>query len=210
MKSFIIFSILFFFSLLGYSQTKDTLESIINLKSVKVSTKRKKPIEIINERYATGLFSNMTTSRTYDLINNPPNYNGGTILDYLQNILNNVSIRRTLEGYELSTKRGVGSLQNYKKGIQNGGNREQSSIMLYLDEQQVESSVFFGIHPYDVSLVKYFPPGQSQIPFNQGMGILLIYTKKGNDLNISSNKLNLKKGSLESMYKSLNNDTLKK
>ena len=209
MKSFIIFSMLFFFSLLGYSQTKDTLESIINLKSVKVSTKRKKPIEIINERYATGLFSNMTTSRTYDLINNPPNYNGGTILDYLQNILNNVSIRRTLEGYELSTTRGVGSLQNYKKGIQNGGNREQSSIMLYLDEQQVESSVFFGIHPYEVSLVKYFPPGQSQIPFNQGMGVLLIYTKKGDDLN-SSNKLNLKKGSLENMYKSLNNDTLKK
>jgi len=209
MKSFIIFSILFFFSLLGYSQTKDTLESIINLKSVKVSTKRKKPIEIINESYATGLFSNMTTSRTYDLINNPPNYNGGTILDYLQNILNNVSIRRTLEGYELSTTRGVGSLQNYKKGIQNGGNREQSSIMLYLDEQQVESSVFFGIHPYEVSLVKYFPPGQSQIPFNQGMGVLLIYTKKGDDLN-SSNKLNLKKGSLENMYKSLNNDTLKK
>ena len=200
---------LFFFSLLGYSQTKDTLESIINLKSVKVSTKRKKPIEIINERYATGLFSNMTTSRTYDLINNPPNYNGGTILDYLQNILNNVSIRRTLEGYELSTTRGVGSLQNYKKGIQNGGNREQSSIMLYLDEQQVESSVFFGIHPYEVSLVKYFPPGQSQIPFNQGMGVLLIYTKKGDDLN-SSNKLNLKKGTLENMYKSLNNDTLKK
>ncbi len=179
------------------------------MKSVKVSTKRKKPIEIINERYATGLFSNMTTSRTYDLINNPPNYNGGTILDYLQNILNNVSIRRTLEGYELSTTRGVGSLQNYKKGIQNGGNREQSSIMLYLDEQQVESSVFFGIHPYEVSLVKYFPPGQSQIPFNQGMGVLLIYTKKGDDLN-SSNKLNLKKGSLENMYKSLNNDTLKK
>jgi hypothetical protein len=207
MKSFIIFSILFFFSLLGYSQTKDTLESIINLKSVKVSTKRKKPIEIINERYATGLFSNMTTSRTYDLINNPPNYNGGTILDYLQNILNNVSIRRTLEGYELSTTRGVGSLQNYKKGIQNGGNREQSSIMLYLDEQQVESSVFFGIHPYEVSLVKYFPPGQSQIPFNQGMGILLIYTKKGDDLNTPSK---FKKGELETIYKSIKDTTISK
>ena len=208
MRFIIIFSGVMLFPQLGFTQS-DTIENPRELKSVKVSTKRKKPIEIINERYATGLFSNMTTSRTYDLINNPPNYNGGTILDYLQNILNNVSIRRTLEGYELSTTRGVGSLQNYKKGIQNGGNREQSSIMLYLDEQQVESSVFFGIHPYEVSLVKYFPPGQSQIPFNQGMGVLLIYTKKGDDLN-SSNKLNLKKGSLENMYKSLNNDTLKK
>lgn len=62
--------------------------------------------------------------------------------------------------------------------------QESSSILLYLDEQQVESNVFFGIHPYDVALVKYFPPGQSQIPFNQGMGILDIYSKKGDDLNL--------------------------
>lgn len=201
-----IFSILFILLFqFGYSQTKDTLENITELKSVKVSGKRRKPIEIINDRYSTGLFSNMTTSRTYDLINNPPNNNGGSILDYLQNILNNVSIRRTLEGYEVTTTRGVGSLQNYKKGIQNGGKYEQTSILLYLDEQQVESNVFFGIHPYDVSLVKYFPPGQSQISFNQGMGILVIYTKKGEDLNGNSK---LKKGDLEKMFKSIN-DTIK-
>lgn len=160
----------------------DTTSNTVILNSVIVSTKRKKPIEKVNERYTTGLFSNMVTSRTYDLINNPPNNNGGTILDYLQNILNNVSIRRTLEGYEITTTRGLSSLKNYKKGIQNGGNHETTSILLYLDEQQVESNVFFGIHPYDVSLVKYFPPGQSQIPFNQGLGILVIYTKKGDDL----------------------------
>jgi hypothetical protein len=39
---------------------------------------------------------------------------------------------------------------------------------------------------YNTELKNNFPPGQSQIPFNQGMGILLIYTKKGNDLNIPS------------------------
>jgi hypothetical protein len=180
MRNIIIVSFIFV-TYSSFSQS-DTIVNSIELKSVKVLGKRKKPIEIVNERYTTGLFSNMATSRTYDLINNPPNNNGGTIFDYLQNILNNVTIRRTLEGYELSTTRGVGSIQNYKKGIQNGGNSQQSSILLYLDEQQVESSVFFGINPYDVSLVKYFPPGQSQIPFNQGMGILVIYTKKGVDI----------------------------
>lgn len=206
MRNFIIVSILLIFVIRGNSQTKDTLESISDLKSVKVLGKRKKPIDIINERYTSGLFSNMATSRTYDLINNPPKNNGGTILDYLQNILNNVTIRRTLEGYELSTTRGVGSIQNFKKGIQNGGNHEQSSILLYLDEQQVESSVFFSIHPYEVSLVKYFPPGQSQIPFNQGMGILLVYTKKGEDLNSPSK---YKKGELEKIYKSIKDTTIK-
>lgn len=206
MKKFILFYFIFLLGLNGYSQTKDSVENVTELKSVKVNGKRRKPIEIINERYTTGLFSNMVTSRTYDLINNPPNNNGGTILDYLQNVLNNVTIRRTFEGYELTTTRGVGSLQNYKKGIQNGGNSESTKILLYLDEQQVESNVFFSIHPYDVSLVKYFPPGQSQIPFNQGMGILVIYTKKGDDLNPPSK---YKKGELESIYKSIKDTTRK-
>ena len=184
MKKFILFYMIILLGLNGNSQIKDSIEHISELKSVKVKGNRRKPVEIINERYTTGLFSNMVTSRTYDLINNPPSNNAGSILEYLQNLLINVSIRRTLEGFDLKTTRGAGSLQNYKKGIQNGGSQESSSILLYLDEQQVESNVFFGIHPYDVALVKYFPPGQSQIPFNQGMGILVIYLKKGNDLNL--------------------------
>ena len=206
MKKFILFYFIFLLGLNGNSQTKDSLENITELKSVKVNGKRRKPVDIINERYTTGLFSNMVTSRTYDLINNPPPNNAGSILEYLQNILINVSIRRTLEGFELKTTRGVGSLQNYKKGFQNGGNQESNSILLYLDEQQVESNVFFGIHPYDVALVKYFPPGQSQISFNQGMGILVIYTKKGEDLNPPSK---FKKGELETIYKSINDTTIK-
>ena len=206
MKKFILFFMIILLGLNGNSQTKDSLYKVSELKSVKVNGKRRKPVEIINERYTKGLFSNIVTSRTYDLINNPPNNNGGTILDYLQNVLNNVSIRRTFEGYELTTTRGVGSLQNYKKGIQNGGNFESTKILLYLDEHQVESNVFFSIHPYDVSLVKYFPPGQSQIPFNQGMGVLVIYTKKGEDLNPPSK---FKKGELETIYKSINDTTIK-
>ena len=204
MKNLFLLSFLLFYGIKSYSQTKDSLENVTELKSVKVKGNRRKPVEIINERYTTGLFSNMVTSRTYDLINNPPSNNAGSILEYLQNLLINVSIRRTLEGFELKTTRGAGSLQNYKKGIQNGGNQESSSILLYLDEQKVESNVFFGIHPYDVALVKYFPPGQSQIPFNQGMGILVIYTKKGDDLNQPSK---YKKGELESIYKSIKDTT---
>lgn len=199
MRIIILIMPLIFFTNSCFSQVDTSLNRVI-LNSVLVSTKRKKPIEKVNERYTSGLFSNMVTSRTYDLINNPPNNNGGTIIDYLQNILNNVTIRRTLEGYEITTTRGLSSLQNYKKGIQNGGNYETTSILLYLDEQQVESNVFFGIHPYDVSLVKYFPPGQSQIPFNQGMGILVIYTKKGDDIKWN---YRVKNGDLELMYKSI-------
>lgn len=206
MKKIILVSIYILVCFFGFAQKKDTIENLNELKSVKVNGKRKKQVEIINERYTTGLFSNMVTSRAYDLINNPPPNNAGSILEYLQNILINVSIRRTLEGFELKTTRGPGSLQNYKKGIQNGGNQESSSILLYLDEQQVESNVFFGIHPHDVALVKFFPPGQSQISFNQGMGVLVIYTKKGEDLNPTSK---FKKGELETIYKSINDTTLK-
>ena len=201
MKKLVFILPFLFFGTYGQTQTIDSLEKVTELTSVKVSGKRKRPIEIINERYTSGLFSNMASSRTYDLINNPPNNNAGSILDYLQNVLNNVSIRRTLDGYELTTTRGVGSLQNYKKGSQKGGSYESSTILLYLDEQLVESNVFFSIHPYDVALVKYFPPGQSQISFNQGMGVLAIYTRKIGDTYTGNVKL--KKGELENMYKSL-------
>ncbi|MEY4459546.1 MAG: hypothetical protein RIT38_757, partial [Bacteroidota bacterium] len=95
------------------SAQKDTNIQSNQLRTVKVSGKRKKPIELVNERYTTGLFSNMVTARIYDFVNHPPTNNIGTILDYLQNILINVSIRRTIEGYELTTTRGTGSLQNY-------------------------------------------------------------------------------------------------
>ncbi len=189
----------------GYTQTRDTLDNTTELKSVKVSGKRKKLVEIVNEKYTTGLFANMSSSRSYDFINNPPNNNAGSILDYLQNVLNNVTIRRTLEGFELTTTRGVGSLQNYKKGSQMGGSYESSSILLYLDEQPVESNVFFGIHPYDVALVKYFPPGQSQISFNQGMGVLAIYSRKIGEA--FTGNIKLKKGELENMYKSIPDST---
>ena len=50
-----------------------TNDVYLSEKTLKVLGKRKKPIEIVNERYTTGLFSNIVTSRTYDLINNPPN-----------------------------------------------------------------------------------------------------------------------------------------
>ena len=201
MKKIVFILPFLFFGIYGQTQTIDSLEKVTELTSVKVSGKRKRPIEIINERYTSGLFANMASSRTYDLINNPPNNNAGSILDYLQNILNNVTIRRTLEGYELTTTRGTGSLQNYKKGTQKGGSFEPSSILLYLDEQPTESNVFFSIHPYDVALVKYFPPGQSQISFNQGMGVLAIYTRKIGDA--YTGNIKLKKGELENMYKSL-------
>ncbi len=141
-KLLFIYFILFVNS--GYTQTRDTLDNTTELKSVKVSGKRKKLVEIVNEKYTTGLFANVSSSRSYDFINNPPNNNAGSILDYLQNVLNNVTIRRTLEGFELTTTRGVGSLQNDKKGSQVGGSYESSSILLYLDEQPVESNVFLG------------------------------------------------------------------
>ncbi len=201
MKKIVFILPFLFFRTSGQTQTTDSIEKVTELKSIKVSSKRKRPIEIVNEKYTTGVFANISSSRIYDFINNPPNNNAGSIIDYLQNILNNVTIRRTLEGYELTTTRGVGSLQNYKKGSQKGGSYESSTILLYLDEQLVESNVFFSIHPYDVALVKYFPPGQSQISFNQGMGVLAIYTRKIGDTYTGNVKL--KKGELENMYKSL-------
>lgn len=197
MKNFLLLSILMVNVLSGFTQTKDSIEHISELKSVKVSGKRKKPIEIINERYASGLFYNMSRGRTYDLINNPPPKGiNQSILEYCQSLVFNLNVYRTNDGYDVTSTRQGGSIT--AKGV--------VKVKLYLDEQETESSTFNFIHPDDVALIKYFPPGQSQVSFNQGMGVLVIYTKKGEDLNPPSK---FKKGELETIYKSINDTTIK-
>ncbi len=179
---------------ISYGQVDTTIKTS-DLKSVKVSAIKKKLITIVNEKYTSGLFSNMITSKTYDLINNPPPPGIGlSILDYCTTLVFNINVRKYLDGYIVTSTRHAGSISD--AGV--------SGVKLYLDEQEVPSSTFNFIHPTDVALVKYFPPGQSQIAPG---GVLAIYTKKAADLN-TTNNLNLKKGDLEKMYKNVNKDSV--
>jgi hypothetical protein len=196
MKSLSIITIAMLGAQISYGQVDTTIKTS-DLKSVKVSAIKKKPITIVNDKYTSGLFLNMVTSKTYDLINNPPPPGISiSIIDYCTSLVFNINVRKTMDGYEVTSTRHAGSISD--KGV--------SPVKLYLDEQEVASSTFNFIHPDDVALVKYFPPGQSQIASG---GVLAIYTKKADDLN-ASNNLNLKKGELEKMYNSINKDTSKK
>ena len=198
MKKLSIVVLLLSFKYSGFSQTKDSSGNITILKSVQVAGKRKKPITILNERYTNGLFSSMARARTYDLINNPPPIaNGITILEYCKTLVFNINVFKTLDGYQVTSTRHSGSISS--AGV--------SPVILYLDEQEVESSTFNFIHPDDVALIKYFPPGQSQISFNNGSGILAIYTKKGEDLNYKTNRYT--KEDIDNLYKSLKDSTKK-
>jgi hypothetical protein len=175
---FFIFYIIFI--LLDYSYAQniniDNAYDTNKLKEIVVKSKLKKPLELLNSQYTTGLFSNISTPKMFDLYNNDASNFSGSILDYLQGRIMGVSIQRKIDGFEVySTSRGL-SIQNNKNKINEGFS--VNSVKLYIDEQEVTSDYFTFIHPSDVALVKYFPPGTSQISFNNNQGILLVYLKK--------------------------------
>lgn len=171
-----IFCYLFLLNKVGYGQ--NTYEQITNdsvgLKTVVIKSYKKRPLEILNSRYTTGLFSNMASSRVLDLSNNQITI-GISILEYLQGKIMGLTIQKNIEGFEVTTSRSL-SIQNNKSKINTSF--ASTSVKLYLDEIEVNSSVFNFIHPSDVAFVKYFPPGSSQISFNEGQGILAVYLKK--------------------------------
>ncbi len=140
------------------------------LKEVVVTKKIGRPVDLVNEKYATGIFSNNIASKIVDLVNDPPTHNAGNIFDYLMGRINGLMIgRKGANNYELSTTRGY---------TMTGG---LAKIRVYLNEHETTIDDIAGVPLVDVALVKYFPPGNGQLPGIGLAGILAIYTRKLDD-----------------------------
>jgi hypothetical protein len=139
------------------------------LAPVTVNARKIKPIQRVNDKYSTGLFQNLAASRNLDFINDPIPPTGGNILDYLQSRMNGLII----------TNLGGGQYQiNSNRTTSFSG---PAAVKLYLDEQESPVNSLISIPVKDVALVKYFPPGTSQIGGGAFVGILAVYTRKWDD-----------------------------
>ena len=139
------------------------------LAPVTVNARKIKPIQRVNDKYASGLFQNLASSRNLDFINDPIPPTGGNILDYLQARMNGLVI----------TNLGGGQYQiNSNRTTSFSG---PAAVKSYIDEQESPVSSLINIPVRDVALVKYFPPGTSQIGGGAFVGILAVYTRKWDD-----------------------------
>ncbi len=151
-----------------------------------IKVRKRNPTQLVNQRYSTGLLSNMTQARVLDFINEPPTGGAPNIFEYLKGRLAGVMISRVRGTYILESFRGL-SISNMTMG----GNGLIDGVF-YLNDREATSDELSFIPLDRIALVKYFPPGTLLL---MGVGtapVLAVYTKEGDDLRtMASSHLNV-------------------
>ena len=138
---------------------------IKTLENVTVKSKTKSPVQLLDEKYASGLFSG--DGYQFDLVNDPVAWSAMNIFTYLQG---------KVAGLQVNTTSNPPSLQ------WRGG-----SPQLYLDEIATDADFVSSVSVNDVAYIKVFrPPFMGG--FNGANGAIAIYTRRGNDVKPSAGK----------------------
>jgi len=156
-------------SKLAYDYDAIQKASGLMLEGVTVKVKKKTPIQELEEKYASGLFSG-ANEKTIDLVNNKEADIYANIFDYLQARVPGLSIFKDGLDYYIYYRQSV-SISSM------GG----FPMTLFLDEMQTDASVISTIGPQQVAMVKIFSNFVGASGGGPG-GVLAIYTKKGADL----------------------------
>jgi len=129
------------------------------LETVVLKSKTKSPVEILDEKYTSGLFSGGDAIQ-FDLLNDPGAYSSMNILTYLQG---------KVAGLQISN--------NNPPSLQWRG----SNTEIYIDQTKIDPSMVSTISINDVAYIKVMRP-----PFFGGFGggaggAIAIYTRKGDE-----------------------------
>ena len=129
------------------------------LESVTVRAKTKSPMQLMDEKYAKGMFTG--DAYQFDLVNDPTATGALNIFNFLQG---------RVAGLQISTAGGTPSLS-----------WRGATPQLYLDEMQIDADFLNTMSVTDIAYVKVFRP-----PFMGGSGggsggAIAIYTRKGDD-----------------------------
>jgi hypothetical protein len=139
------------------------------LEGVTVTTVKRRPVDALNKRYTSGLFSSMGNVTVLDLVNESP-HGGQNIFQYLQGRVAGLRVDwRGGSNYSLTTSRAMSMT---------GG---MIPVQIFLNELEVDVSALLGISIKDIALVKYFPAGTNTMVGFGISGKLAIYTKKIED-----------------------------
>jgi hypothetical protein len=130
------------------------------LETVTIQRKTKSPVQIMDEKYTSGLFSGGDAYQ-FDLVNDPFAASSFSIFNYLQG---------KVAGLQINTSSNPPSLQ------WRGG-----SPAIYLDEMASSADMISGIPVSDIAYIKVIRP-----PFMGGSGggsngAIAIYTRRGSD-----------------------------
>lgn len=134
------------------------------LEEVTVTAKKKPTVQVLDEKYTSGLFKGFDAIQ-FDVLNDPFATSSQNIFNYLQG---------KVAGLQITTGSGTPSLQ------WRGG-----PPLIYLDENATDPSMISGIPVQDIAYIKVFRPpfmGSGSGTYGSGSnGAIAIYTRKGGD-----------------------------
>lgn len=134
------------------------------LEEVIVKARGKTSVELLNERYASGLFSGGDAIQ-FDLLNDPSAMGAIDIFSYLQGRVAGLQI----------TGQGANASLNWRGG----------APQIYIDEMPADVNFVSNISVRDVAYIKAFrPPFMGG--FNGANGAIAIYTRRGGDVQSES------------------------
>ena len=168
-----------------YKPVLDSLNALFNfatdtsgnyrlLETVTVTARKKRPIEELNKRYTTGIFSSMNMVRILDLVNNDPGAGALNVFQYIQGRIGGLRVDQSGNPptYNIFSPRAM---------TLTGG---PIAIPIFLDEAPTTSTQLATIPMHEIAMIKYF---QSGFIGNPGIGTtsaLVVYTKKSSDIKI--------------------------
>ncbi|HEY6502662.1 MAG TPA: hypothetical protein VIZ28_01690 [Chitinophagaceae bacterium] len=132
---------------------------IKTLENVTVRSRGKTPVQLMDEKYTSGLFAG-GDGYQFDLLNDKLAFSSLTIFHYLQG---------KVAGLQVNTGSNPPTLQ------WRGG-----SPQLYIDEVPADASFVSSISVNDVAYIKVLRP--PFMGYNGGNGAIAIYTRRGNDV----------------------------
>ncbi|MEO7983057.1 MAG: hypothetical protein ABI688_03140 [Bacteroidota bacterium] len=160
----------------------------VMLEGITVKTKKKNPVQELEEKYASGLFAS-DANKTIDLVNNKEAEPYQNIFEYLQSRVIGLQVLKDQDAESPGRAPGrppppLGEIDYQLYYRQGGSVSSMGSIpmTLYLDEVQTDASVITTIPANQVAMVKLFSSFAGATGNGAG-GVLAIYTKKGTDMN---------------------------
>jgi hypothetical protein len=149
------------------------------LKAVTVTTKKKSAIEMVEEKYASELFS-VNSNSTFDLVNSNEAIAYPNIFEFLKLRVNGLIVQYEEAEYKL-----------FYRQMTNASDLGNPVMTIFLDEVETDASLISSIPAYQIALVKVYSSFIGAVGNGAG-GALAIYTKKAEDYKDGSIQNNIK------------------
>lgn len=142
--------------------TRTRKQEIIELEKVMLKAKFKKPTDIVNEKYTSGVFRSQSKV-TLDNINNPVNDKTINVVDYIRNRIQQVELQAS--GFVNRKNFSMSTGQKWPVGV-------------FLNEVPTDIASLRSTRVTDVALVKFFEAGFVGVGSGSPGGAIAVYTKE--------------------------------